>query len=31
VTGTSQINVTGTSPGAAPDAGQSTQVTLVVN
>jgi hypothetical protein len=29
--GTYQITVTGTSSGAAPDAGQATQVTLVVN
>lgn len=29
--GTYKIMVTGTSPGAAPDPGQSTQVTLVVN
>jgi hypothetical protein len=29
--GTYQITVTGTSPGASADAGQSTQVTLVVN
>jgi len=29
--GTYQITVTGASPGAAADAGQATQVTLVVN
>jgi hypothetical protein len=29
--GTYKITVTGTSPGSVPDAGQSTQVTLVVN